>query len=858
MNYYLRLLIVSGFLLFGTKPGIAEVFEKVPVLQGLDGAVYHLDDGRTAEIYVVHKLKNEAYDLTRVNLETGERLIVLPNFETKPGWRLLAIDQRFVVASTRGAAQFFGLQVLDRQTGKEVAARLVGDAAVAGSIRDGKLTLIQNSRKGLVRAIFDLKTLEFEEEVGSNATGTYSLITGDPLSLIVCGRSRLAGAYEYGVWEVDYDLELLDSVPTPIHPTTNFAACNAGAVKNSDTLYTLMKNQIHAVDFNTKDVRFITSPLENVRFHRIAVRSGLLFAAQGEFRGQDKLIRVFDGNTGQELTTLPIIAGNMFFAGDFLVTSNRVPGKYSASGENVRKTVVYSFDWQGLRDRDAAIDKVRNAFRSAKQVIAAGGNHYDALPIFEKESVAPVLDSLADLALQDRRMVAEYAIWLSMAFGRATEGLELLEQIDISGSDPLLDPKVIVAARHRAELLEYPPNSAVAGIGGTEAEGRKEDGRGLVSRAVSFSRAMDFGSFPDQIYADGDKFLIASWTGGSTTIEVFDRQSLEWLQQIFIQASDGERQESITSVAFTEGKVLVATGNRYPRPDDINLFVLDRETLEIIGQHGFANGPKLVSDEASPLACDRFYSNNCTTVDLEKFERIEADVNRSLVKAQSPVSGRTLKELIELGRREQLKNATIVALGRKYAAKNISTKRNVRRFVLVDLDTGAESPVEGSYARLARIFFSPDGAAVGLVKYDIASVTFLAIDPVSGRTRTLIRVPKVKGERASITYALTDRNLFIAIGPDVAVLDFELGELLEYEPDFVRRQHAGQRNVRIDRLLLDGERLLAIPFYGGGASRYTRNVQVIDLARLESLLTEGSSRLRQSANVLAQTLRGFQ
>lgn len=320
----------------GRAAGQTELFEKLPRFYGEPQLVFNVDNGRRPVIYVARQVAGDISELVEADLVTGEAVVLLPGIEYDA--RLLAIDDRYAVLMKHGPAQFTTFKVYALDSGDVVAKKRLKNGAVAAAISGDRLRLIQIDFSGpktdFLGAVFDIETLEFQQEKRWVFNGSFSPHTGDPRTLFLRGRHGADEDRKFGIAEIDYDANPVRWIPNPSAGggrTCNHSVAASCWQIDSGNYYTIDKEWLHAIDLATNEPLFSIEN-ETGRFHAIAVKHGLVFAAQGGYNDGERLIKVFGGNDGRLLATLPISVARVAFAGDYLVVTHD----------------VYALDWQRL------------------------------------------------------------------------------------------------------------------------------------------------------------------------------------------------------------------------------------------------------------------------------------------------------------------------------------------------------------------------------------------------------------------------------------------------------------------------------------------------------------------------------
>lgn len=818
MKFCQGLLIAVAAVLVSGPAKSAELYEKLPPFYGKANDIFQIDGGSTPVIYISRKVGRDHFELVRADLDKREVTVVLPRIEYEA--RLLAVDDRFAVVMERGPAQFSTLKVFSRETGEAVARKRLENSSFAASIAGDELRLIQHDFSGpttdIIRSLFDIRTLKFKGEIRWTSKGTTTFRTGRPNTMLFQGRGEDQGEMHYGLWEIDHDMTVLQWFPGG--PGRGRTCRKSAWAEDGGNYYCFEDKELRGTVLETQTPLF-TVQNESSRYHAIVAKNGVVFAAQGGYNDGERLTKLYDGEDGRFLGTLPIGSSRMYFAGDYLVATHD----------------VYALNWDGLASPDAALNEIHAAYREAKAVLAAGGSPYDAADVMDRVSLLPLTDDLPELDARDRRILADYALWLSLSFARVGEGYALMKQIDAVSPGSPLGPEIIAAARYRAEILQYPANLPPA----------DEGTGGVFAWSIASSTTMEFGS-SGKIIRDGERFAIGCWGCNNPdwrSVEFYDRDSLQWRERVVIVIP------AIDSLVASKDRLLVSGNAGDENRAASSVFVIDRDSLEIVKEFDVEDSITLVQDEKAPLLCGQ---HSCQALDLASLELSDVDVALPTKLVHAGVTRSQLERLAGLGYRQGRGGMGIRGLGSRYAIVEQRSSGN-RRHVLVDLEAGEDRPLAESHAGYGY-FFSPNGEKVFFTESGYDPVNIHALDARTGAEKILLRIPRRDGERRSIGLALSDSRIFVSIGPDIAVFDIDSGDLLAYETDFIARFKPGNWNVRIARMLVDRGRLIVIPFYASGGD-HRRNVQVIDLTVLEALIASRASEFSRAGQILRQAIQ---
>jgi hypothetical protein len=273
-----------------------------------------------------------------------------------------------------------------------------------------------------------------------------------------------------------------------------------------------------------------------------------------------------------------------------------------------------------------------------------------------------------------------------------------------------------------------------------------------VPAPISEATPIYFGAFPDQIFVYRDRIYVGRWdcydSDAGVSLTVLDRHTLRQLGDVALMACDNEYQDTVSSISAVGDHLDVSLQARYQDVKRINHYVIDVCSLGI---------------------------ESATHVDAQPEDSV----------------GTTADTL------------------HWHVTRHFGT--SVDSFSLDVAPLGVGSPV-GHLKTEHAIGWSSIEGRDNLLLEQLTQDGFLRltnVDLPSGERHTLI------GLRASDPrYAVDTQNLYLGFGRSLVVVGLDDARLKAWISDFIpggiKDNHHSVDNARIDRLLLDQGRLIAL------------------------------------------------
>jgi hypothetical protein len=744
------------------------------------------DAGRV--VFSHYDQTGNSYNVVALTIsDGGSRNLV----ERVPGGQFVAEDARYLVYSSQGS-NANPLVVFDKRANKRVSTVRLRNAISWGHVHGNRLILVQG---GIARSttatalVYRLPELTLEhsaEIIGGNETALW-------------GDRIVSVGYQLGI----YDLSLREIAVVDIpRPDANINAnCGGGPLVVAGDKAVVGANcaRLAVVDLpGARIERFI--PMASL-FQSFAVSEGLIFAVDPGGRAPD--VRVIELSTGRELARIGIDASFLVMEGKSLLAMKRkdfsTPVRFTS----------YEVDLDLVRSEAARMARATSGCGNAERVLAQQGDLHAALDACERAGIKSYVDE-ASIHPDMRHALETYALWLTLSLSRYSEGAAIYERLHPDTRGGRFDSQRSMAKR-KALYLELPskdspPSSA------PEPKG--------VARVP-----VDFGAFNGMIKFEGDRIYIARWACGESadpgvTLDVLERQTFQRITSVPIAPCDDTQQDSITAIGFVPGYIVLGLGYRYEEADRPTVAVDDTRSLEVVNR-------RFIRQEVASLGRWQSRLLACSRSSGQPHLRFDASSARLVPASEDEARACANGDPVQIGPMES-----------SVPASDAAPVAQTARYRVFAAARGAPSTF--------RIVQKP-----GAAKRDIRlpERQYTEVLAVPGRDALLLRY--ASGERTRFAYFDIDRQtdvvlfelgrsgatsiwgqyFFVTLGRDLLVYDLERRVVVSYERDLIREGFVsnccGVDRNRIDRLIVDEDRLLALTFDGF-------NSRVIDLAAYTS------------------------
>lgn len=732
------------------------------------------------------------------------------------GAQFIAQNDKYLVISEKGQMAN-PLVVIDRATGERLKQIRLQQGISWARIEGNRLIAIQGAWLGggytskanaLILELPSLRVVKSVEIMGGNDAAVWN---GQILSL------------GYNLYFYDFDLNLITDVVFPKRKDGKGVSCAATShlrlYKDKATVVSDC-GDIWVIDLATRRIeRTIPS---YAHFYAVAIMDGLIFTAPTSEPRLKNQARVFDLQSGKELAVLPINATDLFAVGNRLLAVERESAKPSLMK-------LYEVDVPALRSGQWRVEKVLQACSAADR-LDAENDLYGAIAMCREAGIEGMLAEASSLP-EVRAALRRQALRLARSLDGARNAIPLLEALQEVAADGE-QQAALTEARLMARVLEgevvgaLTPQELSTPFGKVlELAPRSQKGQ---------SKNIDIGAFSNLFHFSGKRLYVGRYGnngpyGGDANVGVLDRATLDEVASVLIARDDRDYQDSVVSLAADERYAYVGVQYRYEdegakerRP---NLYVIDRKTERLVRSLYMAASPSLHWREGELLACacPGYSGSGCYAVDPASGK---TSSRPRLICVAQPIG----QDAAVVEMPESLDSpAQVVVATRDYVVTRKLYDRRAPYQVYPRSGPGKPVPLTqedlGPEAMDRVMLVSGNSLLMGeRLRHGIA---IKRIDLPAGKLHTLIAVPTSRSRH--VVPLAHGQTLLLGLGRDLLLFDMRNGRLLRYLKDFIavdfRDNGHGLDRHRIDRLIVDSGRLIAIAFYGA-------NSRVVPLSEL--------------------------
>lgn len=721
------------------------------------------------------------------------------------GAQFIAQNDKYLVVSEKGRMAN-PLVVIDRATGERLKQIKLQQVISWGRIEGNRLLAIQGawlsggymSKAGaLILELPSLRVIKSLEIAGGNDALVWN---GQILSL------------GYNLHFYDFEFNLKSEIVFPKRKDGKGVSCAATThlrlYKDKATVVSDC-GDIWVIDLTGRKIERVIPSYAH--FYAVAVMDGLIFTAPTSEPRLKNQARVFDLYSGKELAILPINATDLFVAGNRLLAVEREFAKPSLM-------TLYAVDTAALRGGQWRTEKAMRDCGVADRLEAAG-DLYGAITMCREAGLESMLEEARSMPAV-REMLRRHAVRLGRSLDGARDAIRLLEALQAIAPDPQ-QKSALTEARLKARVLD---GESVGTL--TPEEQATPFGRVLELAPRSqrgLSKSIDFGAFSNLFHFSGEHLYIGRYgsrrgSDGGATVGVFDRVTLQELDSIPIAADDHDYQDSVASLVTDERHLYVGVQYRYEdegakagRP---NFCVIDRKTRKLVRSVYVAAPPSLYLREGELLACacPGDTGDGCHALDPTTGK---ASARPRLACVAQPIGGDTT--VMELPGSPE-RSLRVVAATRDYAVTRDSYDRKAPYQLYPRSGPGQPTPLklDGVGPEALEQLLAVSGNMLLIGDRLRHGLKIKRLDLPAGKVQNLAAVPTAPSRIA--VPLVHGQTLLLGLGRDLLLIDLRNGQLRRYLKDFIaadfRDNGHGLDRHRIDRLMIDGGRLIAISFYG--------------------------------------------
>ncbi|MCF8111402.1 MAG: hypothetical protein K9J85_07920 [Desulfobacteraceae bacterium] len=730
--------------------------------------------------------KHGGFDIFEMDPVSGRRQMVVSGVK---GARWVARNDKYLAVCEEQGGSGDLLALYDRKTGDKIAQVKHKSPVKWGGITDGRMVVISGSRKSKTEAVFfslpDLRMLESKKIDDFNEIRSWK-------------DNYVAAGMHITVYDRDFK-EIARS--EKLHKTglERGAFCESGPLR-------ICGNKA-VVSASCGDIFIYSLPaliLENVipsfcDGPALAAGNGLVFAAPRYQQGKQCPTRVFDLNTGQLLSVLPVEATELFAADGKIIAFVRRPGEKA-------EVKTYEYDAERLRDRQRRLNEVRRAYEKASGIMEQSADLYKALDVLDLSPARGLVkeDKLPEDVID---ILFQYGLWLSKSYDQYEQAKPVFRFLEKHVGHEGIDPYLTVIGL-KEKIMRG--DCSLQSIG--EQSLQTPFGRKLaLGSPDALKQKVDFGAFPGLFKFYGDKIYIGrrgrrkghSHIDSAVCAAVLDRKTLSPVRQTDIVPYDSEYQDYIRDIAIDDSYIYVSLGYRQGYGDRINFAVLDRKSLAVL--------EKLHIDSFMDvrIAGPPYFFNPkmfCSTFDRDTIKK------RDLYKYEC-VGGKfvPVRYIIKQGRELEPATATENYL---VVDDTSPTGRDVFRFYHM---REKREPITFDAHSGYNVVSLPGRDEVLLKGFDQDTISVSLFDIPDRENRNIIRLKSVFKRRTPVA-AAGENHIFIGYGRDLIIIDIDRQEVVKYICGFIEEGFADNGNGsdanQIVKIFIDKNRLIALTLSG--------------------------------------------
>jgi hypothetical protein len=597
-------------------------------------------------------------------------------------------------------------------------------------------------------------------------------------------------------------------IPPPLDKINSNCQPSIEQSEEDRAVLTANCGEMHILDLKSYSVAH--SIRRYALFYSMALYDRLIFTtATDEVAGTHGGIVVFDMDTGKESARLPIAASTIAIKGGILLAA----GKPVSTGRDASwQMETYRINAEAIRKGGWQEARVGQQCRQAGARLTEKQDLYEAISLCKEAGVEGYV-SKADIPTAVLPALREYGLWLSQTLDKSSEALRILEKVQAAKPDS----DVARALNEASVKMKVVGNDGTTDL--TEFERQTNFGQVLTdgSRiAKATTKTIEFGAFSNLFYFTGDRLYVGRYgcrtrsCDGGATIGVFDRNSLNELASITVAPDDQDFQDAIESIAADDKHIYASVGYRYEQKGRPNFFVIDRKTLQIKKRAQVQSVGRLRLEEGTLVVCRCHFTEEqaCTKLDPATLKMTE-------VPDKACVQNEPDNVTILRVDKEMTGAAKFVAVTRSYLVAR-SGLGSSSEYILYPREGG--QPLRSVRGQGEELDWpaSVDGNEIVTRKVTLGSQLIKLVSLPAGTVQTLFGLPTTP--LRNVVPMLHQQILYVGYGRDLLIFDLREKRIKRYIKDFIpagfKNNGFGLDANRIDRLIIDRGRLIALTFYG--------------------------------------------
>lgn len=782
----------------------------VPVGKGYPTIVHSIDGDL---VYSHYDNNGNTKSIVKLDFTTGRWLNLV---EGKRDPILIAQDSKYIVFHTPHSASF-PIEVVNRKTGASLSKIRLRRPVQEAFIEGDRLVLFQGQTAPYsfqqAIAIFELPSLKLIQE--TSIPGYYLISTQNDRIYTTFSANAKSDLMVF-----DRKFKELGRLIIPLPLEKINSNCQPSLVQNENDRAVLVANcgEIHILNLKSFSVEH-SIPRYSF-FYSMALYKGLIFTtAIDQTPENHNSIVVFDMETGKEIARLPAYASSIAIKGNTLLAT----GKPVSTGSDASWPMeTYQINADVIRKGQWQIERVLKQCQQAETQLAKTKDLYGAIGLCKTAGIEGLIDNAAT-SPSILSVLRQYALWLSQTLDRGRDAIRILEKLQAIKPDReigsalnevLLKTKVIEGKElGDLSVQEQQTNFAHVLVRGSQLVKAK-------------TKAIEFGAFSNLFHFSGDRIYVGRYgcrgcSSGGASIGVFDRNTLDEVASVPIAPSDDEYQDNVKSIASDDHKVYVSVEYRYEQAGRPNFFVIDKKGLKVIKKVQIDSAFMLIADGGKLMSCGCHFTTDqhCAVIDPVELKSVSAqgkfciqnEPDNNSIASFDETTGSTLK---------------FVAITKDYLVAHFQWPKDAP-YTFYPKTGGQPVLSQQGLGDALEWPASVDGNSILIREATLGGQLIKLVNVPTGAVRTLFGLPTTQS-RFPVTI-LHQKFLYVGFGRDLLIFDLDGNRLKRYIKDFIpvgfKDNGFGLDSNRIDRLIIDQGRLMALTFYG----KDSRIVQLGDL-----------------------------
>ncbi|MEQ1590596.1 MAG: lysozyme inhibitor LprI family protein [Gallionella sp.] len=717
------------------------------------------------------------------------------------GAKFVAQDDRYLVFNEK--AQLTNpLIVLDRKTGKQLGKIKLQQIVSWAKIDKNHLVAIQgawlsggyqSTAHALIFELPNLKVLKTIDIVGANDVQFWQ---GKILSL----------GYNLAAYDLELNTQFEISLPTRERGINNASCAATWPLRVYGDKAVIVANCGEILVYDLPSRKLERTIPRYSHFYAVTILDGLIFTVPTSEPLQKDNAHVFDLYTGKELAVLPINGTDLFAKGNRLLAVKREFAKQSPM-------TLYEVNTSAIRSGQWRIEQAVSQCKAAEDLLVNTKDLYTALNLCRTSGIEGFVgDETIPPAVIP--VLKKYGLWLSQTFDRGDDAIRLLEKLRVISPDQDI-VRAISEVRFRTKVMAGQEAVSQLSLLEKQTEFGKTFALGSQVKNAT-TKTIEFGSFSNLFHFSGDKIYVGRYgcktrtCGGGTSVGVLDRNTLDEIADIPIAPDDEEYQDNVESITSDDKYVYLSVSYRYEQEGRPNFFIIDKKSLKVIKKAQAESISTLIFDSGKLITCGCHFTTEQQCAEIDPITLNVTNIPDKLCIQNEPDN-----RVVVSFERGSASTSKFVAVTKEYLVAHDQWGKGTP-FVFYPRVGGSSITSQGTPSDALEWPASVDGNSIVIRDAVRGGQLIKLVNIPSGSTQTLFGVP-VTSSRFPIS-ALNGNALYIGLGRDLLVYDLNDHHLKRYIKDFITagfKDNGFELDAnRIDRLIIDQGRLIALTFYG--------------------------------------------